>query len=233
MKKRILIATIKKWNIGNALKFKERFKERYDVLLITKKKDLNYARIEKFKPQYIFFPHWSWIIPQKIYDKFRCVVFHMTDLPFGRGGSPLQNLIIRGLTKTRISAVRVVKELDAGPVYSKKDLRLSGSAEDIYRKVSRIIFSDMISYIIENDPRPIPQKGKVVVFKRRNPTDSKIPSGVDLKGAYDLIRMLDADGYPHAFMETKNLRFNFKNASKKSKYVKATVTIVEKQKGAI
>ncbi len=27
--------------------------------------------------------------------KFECVCFHMTDVPYGRGGSPLQNLIIR------------------------------------------------------------------------------------------------------------------------------------------
>ncbi len=58
------------------------------------------------------------ILFQKIFFfNFNCVVFHMTDLPFGRGGSPLQNLISRGIYKTKISAIKVVKEIDAGPIY--------------------------------------------------------------------------------------------------------------------
>ena len=35
----------------------------------------------------------------------------MTDLPYGRGGSPLQNLIIRGFESTKISAIEFKMEL--------------------------------------------------------------------------------------------------------------------------
>ena len=45
----------------------------------------------------------------------------MTDLPYGRGGSPLQNLIINGHKETMMSALRCVQELDAGPIYLKKN----------------------------------------------------------------------------------------------------------------
>ncbi len=37
----------------------------------------------ELKPRYVFFPHWSHIIPQDIYENFECVIFHMTDFPFG------------------------------------------------------------------------------------------------------------------------------------------------------
>ena len=57
----------------------------------------------------------------------------MTDLPFGRGGSPLQNLITRGISKTKISALRCNEEIDAGPIYLKRPLSLHGSAEEIYQ----------------------------------------------------------------------------------------------------
>ncbi len=67
-----------------------------EVLRIRDPKDLEVSKLLEFSPRYIFFPHWSWIIPKEIYEKFECVIFHMTDLPFGRGGSPLQNLIVRG-----------------------------------------------------------------------------------------------------------------------------------------
>ena len=71
--------------------------------------------LAKNRPRYIFFPHWSWMVPRAVWEKHECVCFHMTDVPYGRGGSPLQNLILKGHTKTKITALRMVGELDAGP----------------------------------------------------------------------------------------------------------------------
>ncbi len=152
MQRKFIIATIKSWNIKNALEFKKKNKYRYRVKIITKKEELVYEKVKKYNPEYIFFPHWSWVISENIYKNFECIVFHMTDLPFGRGGSPLQNLIIRGIKNTKISAIRVTRGIDAGPIYLKKSLSLSGSAEDIYKRASKIIFASMIPYIIENKP---------------------------------------------------------------------------------
>ncbi|MDC0865587.1 methionyl-tRNA formyltransferase, partial [bacterium] len=89
---------------------------------------LNIVNLNKIKPHYIFFPHWSNIIKEDIYKNYNCIIFHMTDLPYGRGGSPLQNLIIRGHKDTMITAIRCMKGLDAGPIYIKKPLSLEGSA---------------------------------------------------------------------------------------------------------
>ncbi len=225
----ILIATIKSWNIKNALQFKKKFSSIYNVKIISDKKNLDIDIIDKLHPRYIFFPHWSWIIPENVYKKYECVVFHMTDLPFGRGGSPLQNLILRGIKKTKISALRVVKKLDAGSIYLKKPLSLVGSAENIYKRASKIIFEEMIPYIIINKPKPVPQIGKVIYFKRRKPEESRIPENIDLNGVYNYIRMLDAEGYPSAFLEIRNLKFEFKNAKKKNKNVEAKVCIMEKK----
>jgi methionyl-tRNA formyltransferase len=56
----------------------------------------------------------------------------MTDVPYGRGGSPLQNLILDGQTSTMVTALRMVEEMDAEPVYDKRPMILGGRAEDIY-----------------------------------------------------------------------------------------------------
>ncbi len=228
-KKTLIIATIKSWNIENAKRFILE-KRDYRVHLLTDWNKLRCKKIRDLNPKYIFFPHWSWMIPKEIYENFECIVFHMTDLPFGRGGSPLQNLIVRGIQRAKLSAIRVVKELDAGPVYLKRDFSLHGSAQEIYKRVSHIIFDNMIPFIIENRPSPIPQKGRTVVFKRRSPQESKIPSGIDLEGAYDYIRMLDAEGYPPAFIETRRLRLEFNGASKKDGCIDAKVRIKKKGK---
>ena len=39
-------------------------------------------------PKYIFFLHWNWLA-QKIWEKYEYICFHMTDVPYGHGGSPL------------------------------------------------------------------------------------------------------------------------------------------------
>ena len=74
----------------------------------------------------------------------------MTDLPYGRGGTPLQNLIIRGHSETMISAIRCEKKIDAGPVYLKKKLSLDGTAEKIYLRAYKII-EKMIFEIIQTN----------------------------------------------------------------------------------
>lgn len=94
--KSIVFATIHSWNIDLIKEYKDTLKD-YDIQLIVSKEKLTYDFLSQIQPQYIFFPHWSWRIPPEIYNAFRCIVFHMTDLPFGRGGNPLQDLIASGI----------------------------------------------------------------------------------------------------------------------------------------
>ena len=47
---------------------------------------------------------------------------------------------------------------------------------------------------------------------------------------YDFIRMLDAPGYPHAFLETKKYRIIFQNARlDKRNQLEAKVTVTERE----
>lgn len=172
----------------------------------------------------IFFPHWSWKIPPVVYEHFECIIFHMTDVPFGRGGSPLQNLIVRGFTETQISALRCVEELDAGPVYLKRPLSLGGTAEEILLRADRII-EDMIVEILQSRPEPSPQMGEPTHFSRRKPEDGDISPTADLQRVHDTIRMLDADGYPPAYIDVGDLRLEFSRSSLRLGEVVADVRI--------
>jgi methionyl-tRNA formyltransferase len=44
--------------------------------------------LNSYSPEYIFFIHWNWIVSKDIISRYNCVCFHMTNLPYGRGGSP-------------------------------------------------------------------------------------------------------------------------------------------------
>jgi methionyl-tRNA formyltransferase len=225
--KYILISE-KKWHQTLFNKLKKLFPND-SWLLIDDKNDFNLLKLEAFCPTKIFIPHWSHIIPSEIFESYDCIVFHMTDLPFGRGGSPLQNLISRGYKTTKISALKVEDGIDTGEIYLKKTLDLEGTATQIFEKSSSII-EDMIQEIIEKNISPFPQVGEITKFKRRTPEESNIINLSDLEKIYDHIRMLDCDGYPHAFIDTPHFKIEFTNANldTNEKIISAHVRIIKK-----
>ena len=197
-----------------------------DWHFITNKTDFNLQNLNKILPKYIFIPHWSYKIPSEITKNFACVIFHMTDLPYGRGGSPLQNLIVRGFKETKLTAFRCVDELDAGPIYCKAALSLSGSAEDIFKEADRLVIQ-LIFEIVHNSLLPKKQVGEVISFQRRTPEQGDIKALTTLDNIYDYIRMLDADGYTNAFIDSKYFKLNFSNASFENNELTAKVVFKE------
>ena len=190
--------------------------------------ELNEKLATGLKPRYIFFPHWRWIVPEEILNRFECVCFHMTDVPFGRGGSPLQNLIVRGHKETVLTALQMEKGLDTGPVYMKEPLCLEGKAEEIYQQAAELTWK-MINVIVRDEPVPLPQNGKIVNFCRRKPEQSEIPLNLlSLEQIYDYIRMLDAPGYPKAFIKSAEFEFEFEDAVLKGNEIFAKVRIKNK-----
>ena len=207
-----VIAATKSWNIENAEALSMRYPE-HIFEIITDKAKLTADALKKINPIYIFFPHWSWIIPEDIYGCFNCVVFHMTDLPFGRGGSPLQNLIARGIYDTKISAIKASRGIDTGDIYDKEPVDIStGNADQILRNISSVIFNTMIPRFIEDSPIPCKQVGETVIFKRRTPEQSEIPEGLSQRQIYDYIRMLDGEGCPTAYHRVTDGKIYYRNA---------------------
>lgn len=225
---RFVVATSRPWHEGMVRSMEGRVRGSFD--LIRTRADLTLEALDGIKPQCVFFPHWSWIIPSEIHARFDCVVFHMTDLPFGRGGSPLQNLIARGITETQISAIFVDSGVDTGDVLLKRPLSLHGSAEEIFLRAADVI-EEMVQYIIEHDPDGEPQEGDAVVFKRRKPEDSVIPDVRTLDQLFDHIRMLDAQGYPPAYLDVGALTLQFTRASRKYGRLVTECTITLREDG--
>lgn len=199
-----------------------------EVLRVREQSELEVFRLNTFGPSFVFFPHWSWKIPAEIYEGFECVIFHMTDVPFGRGGSPLQNLVARGVRETKLTALRCVADLDAGPVYLKRPLSLLGTAEEILIRASQLT-GEMIEAIVQTRPEPQPQAGELTTFRRRTRQDGNIESLESLEKVFDYIRMLDADGYPSAFLEAGEFCLEFSRASLRLNCVIADVKITRKK----
>lgn len=217
-----IVATIKPWN-------KSAFSRHSPSLpgnwkLIHDVKSLTIETLTELDPRYIFFPHWSWVVPDNILNRWECVCFHMTDVPYGRGGSPLQNLIVRGYSETKLSALRMIAEVDAGPVYLKLPLSLEGRAQEIFERTADLVYA-AIEHIVRVQPEPTPQFGESIMFKRRTPQQSELPANLTMSQLRDFIRMLDADTYPPAFIDHGPYRIEFHDAQSVDESIFAKVCI--------
>ena len=68
--------------VGSAI-VRELKKQSYNNIITRSHKELNLCKqsdVEEFfeneKPEYVFFPHWSWIIPSEIYQNYKSYNYH-------------------------------------------------------------------------------------------------------------------------------------------------------------
>ncbi|MDA7434763.1 hypothetical protein N8537_00310 [Synechococcus sp. AH-601-J22] len=221
----LVLLSSKPWNSALADRLSRQLNR--PVKTIAEPSELTSETLVAIDPEWIFVPHWSHLIPESIWGSWPTVIFHMTDLPYGRGGSPLQNLIQREHSSTMLTALRCSAGLDTGDFYIKQPLSLKGSAEEIFLRADGVI-EKMIVQIVCEELDTTPQQGEPVLFSRRTPAQSNLsscPEG-DQNAWYDQIRMLDAEGYPQAFLEAHGMRLEFRRVSQRSDGLHADVKIV-------
>jgi methionyl-tRNA formyltransferase len=208
-----------------ALELYEKLSEKNDDLILLKNpKKLTYRFVQKINPELIFFPDWSWLIPEKIVNNFKCVCIHESNLPKFRGGSPIQNQIISGIKKTKSTAFLMNEKLDSGPILLQKSLSLVGTINEIFE---RMIENDyfIIQKIINKKFKLRPQTGKSSLYKRRTPEQSELKHlNYPKTYLYNFIRMLDSP-YPNAFIKIGKRKVIFKNANYDGKKLSCKVEI--------
>jgi methionyl-tRNA formyltransferase len=219
-----IVASSKDW-------FKEHPKseeyEELNFIEISNKEDLKLEYLEKINPRYIFFPHWNWKVSSEIYERFECVVFHTAPLPYGRGGSPIQNLILKGLKNSPVCALKMTDILDGGPIYDSFEVSLDGTISEIFSRIATCV-EKLIVLICQNNPHPIEQNGEVVAFKRLSNSDNELLSNHSIKELYDRIRMVDGLDYPRAFINYGNHKIEFSEACLDGNHLLAKVKIISK-----
>lgn len=196
-------------------------KKHKNFVLLNDPKKLTSKYLQRINPEIIFFPDWSWIILKEIFTTYKCICFHESNLPKFRGGSPLQNQIIRGIEKTKSTAFIMTNGLDEGDIVLQKNLSLKGSLDEIFERIKKNDF-EMISKIIQGRYRIKKQQGRPTLYKRRKPEQSKLTSlNYSNKYLYNFIRML-ADPYPNAFLRVGKRKMIFKSAKFDGKKLKFT-----------
>ncbi|MBN18540.1 MAG: methionyl-tRNA formyltransferase [Chloroflexi bacterium] len=191
--------------------FKKLKKKYKNFILIKDKENLTISKIQNIDPKFIFFPDWSWILPNEIIKNYQCVCIHESNLPKFRGGSPLQNQIIRGIKKTKSTAFLMNEKIDAGKILLKKELSLDGTLDEIFLRMENNNY-DLITKIIQGKYKLTSQKGIPSFFNRRKPSQSELKNLNHSKlYLHNFIRML-SDPYPNAFIKIGKKKIIFKSS---------------------
>jgi methionyl-tRNA formyltransferase len=98
------------------------------VLLPTHLSDIK-DDIKKLDADFGVLVAYGRIIPQEIIDLFPkgIINIHPSLLPIYRGPTPIEQAILDGINETGTSIMRLVRDMDAGPVYASERLALNGA----------------------------------------------------------------------------------------------------------
>jgi len=190
--------------------------------------DVSYIEdIPRLNPSWIFFFHWSDIVSSQVHANNRCVVIHTGNLPRNRGGSPLQNQIMEGIVDSRVNAIQMVEEVDAGDVYCSLPITLQGNLTDIWMAISQRAY-DLICECVESSPTPKKQEGEKQVYRRRRDNRIEFHETSNLRDIYDQIRMLDSKEYPTAYLVVNDFKLEFSRSKFEGEEIISDVRITKR-----
>jgi methionyl-tRNA formyltransferase len=179
--------------------------EVHEFLIFRSREEFDESKLRGFSPNLILFYGWSWIVKEQLLADFRCLMLHPSPLPKYRGGSPIQNQIIRDKTHSKITIFVMNSKLDAGDIVAQDELSLEGSIDEIFVRITNIGYQ-LTSEILMNGVKRRPQdEDEATYFSRRTPAESEITieelMSKPASYLYNKIRMLQ-DPYPNPYIRT-------------------------------
>ena len=132
----------------------------------------------------------------------RNLVVHASDLPNGRGFSPLTWLTLEGKSQIPVCLIEAVQEVDAGPVVLRDQLNFEGhELIDEMRAALGEVTARLCRLFLES-PEPLAgtqQEGEPSTYPRRYPKDSRLDPNRAIAMQFNLLRTVDNDAYPAYF----------------------------------
>lgn len=130
------------------------------------------------------------------------IVVHESDLPNGRGWSPLAWQILEGKNKIPIVLFEAVEDVDAGDIYLTDFIDLKG--DELYPEIKRKQAEkkiEMCLKFLENlsSLKARKQIGSGRFYGKRIPKDSELDINKNIKSQFNLLRIVDNENFPAFF----------------------------------
>lgn len=143
------------------------------------------------------------IVPPRLRALYRAaLVIHASDLPRGRGWSPLVWQILEGRNDIPVTLLEAADPVDSGAIWHQTWLRFQG--HELLDEINAALFAAelaLMDYAVANldSVRPRPQSGEPSYYRRRRPEDSRLDPERGLAEQFNLLRVADPERYPAFF----------------------------------
>ncbi|RYD06308.1 hypothetical protein N752_05290 [Desulforamulus aquiferis] len=164
---------------------------------------------------FAFYLGCSQLVPMSILSKNRHnLVVHESDLPNGKGWSPLTWQILEGKNEIPITLFEAGEKVDSGVVYLKDVMKFQGlELVDDLRKIQAETTIKMCLEFVDRYPDIIQygvkQQGESTYYPRRTPKDSRLDVNKTIQEQFNLLRVVDNENYP-AFFDINGYRYILK-----------------------
>jgi methionyl-tRNA formyltransferase len=140
------------------------------------------------------------------------IVIHASDLPNGKGFSPLQWQILEGKNDIPLTLFEAVEGVDSGPYYLKDFIQCNGGElyNELRELLGRKIIEMSLKFVNEfENLKPIEQNGIETFFLRRRKKDDQIDPQKSIIELFNHFRIADNEKFP-LFFELNGQTYNIK-----------------------
>lgn len=140
------------------------------------------------------------------------IVCHPSNLPNGKGHSPIAWEILNGANELTFTLFEAVEDVDDGPIYDKIKIVLSGhELNSEIKEIQADTTFKMIGEYIDSYPfvKSYQQQGKETFYKKRTPQDCQLDINKSIIEQFNLLRTVDNINYP-AYFHYKNHKYILK-----------------------
>jgi len=140
------------------------------------------------------------------------LVVHESNLPAGKGWSPLTWQILEGKNEIPVTLFEAAEKVDSGAIYLQEFIKLEGHEllQEIKHQQWLVTKKLIITFISKHSTiKAIEQKGEESFYPRRTNVDSKLDINKTLLDQFNLLRTVSNDSYP-AYFEHLGHRYEIK-----------------------
>ena len=145
----------------------------------------------------------------KLYPKCFYVTIHESDLPLGKGFSPIQWQILNDKKNINVCLIEIAKEVDSGDILLRDVIKFDGTElyDEIRFKQAKASIS-LIRKFIEEYPNfsREEQSGDESFFKFRNKESSNLDINKSIVDQFNLLRICNNEEWP-AFFKYKGEKY--------------------------
>lgn len=160
------------------------------------------------------------LVPRGTRQRFRhTLVVHESDLPQGKGWSPLTWQILEGINRIPVTLIEAAEKVDSGKVYAQQWIDFDGyELIDELRAEQGRVTLDLCKSFVDNYPSSAllakDQIGVDTFYRRRTPCDSELDVNKSISEQFNLLRVVDSTRYP-AFFDLDGRRYYLTISKKK------------------